>query len=63
MAGAANGVAATVALGALSEGLVAGYGAFAGGSGADLLVAQGTLIRRPNRPARRSHTKSTLSVL
>ncbi|MBC8448910.1 MAG: ABC transporter permease [Chloroflexi bacterium] len=40
MAGVAIGVAAIVALGALAEGLVAGYGAISGGSGADLLVAQ-----------------------
>jgi len=40
MAGVAIGVAAIVALGALAEGLVAGYGALGTGSGADLLVAQ-----------------------
>ena len=44
MAGVAIGVAAIVALGALAEGLVTGYGAFAGGSGADLLVAQADAI-------------------
>ena len=44
MAGVAIGVAAIVALGALAEGLVAGYGAFSGGSGADLLVAQADAI-------------------
>jgi len=34
------GVAAVVALGALADGFVEGYGAIAGGSGADLLVVQ-----------------------
>ena len=38
--GIAVGVAAVVALGALAEGLVEGYSAIAGGSGADLLVVQ-----------------------
>jgi ABC-type antimicrobial peptide transport system permease subunit len=38
--GIAVGVAAVVALGALAEGVVEGYGAMAGGSGADLLVIQ-----------------------
>jgi ABC-type antimicrobial peptide transport system permease subunit len=38
--GIAVGVAAVVALGALSEGVAEGYGAMAGGSGADLLVVQ-----------------------
>ena len=38
--GIAVGVAAVVALGALAEGFVEGYGAIAGGSGADLLVVQ-----------------------
>jgi ABC-type antimicrobial peptide transport system permease subunit len=38
--GIAIGVAAVVALGALAEGFVEGYGAIAGGSGADLLVVQ-----------------------
>ena len=38
--GIAIGVAAIVALGALSNGLVAGYGSLSGGSGADLMVAQ-----------------------
>ncbi len=40
IASVAIGVAAIVALGALAEGLAAGYGAPASGSGADLLVAQ-----------------------
>jgi ABC-type antimicrobial peptide transport system permease subunit len=44
MAGVAIGVAAIVALGALAEGLVAGYGSLSGGSGADLLVAQADAI-------------------
>jgi ABC-type lipoprotein release transport system permease subunit len=44
MAGVAIGVAAIVALGALAEGLVAGYGALSGGSGADLLVAQADAV-------------------
>ncbi len=44
VAGVAIGVAAIVALGALAEGLVAGYGALGGGSGADLLVAQADAI-------------------
>jgi ABC-type antimicrobial peptide transport system permease subunit len=38
--GIAVGVAAVVALGALAEGFLEGYGAIAGGSGADLLVVQ-----------------------
>jgi ABC-type antimicrobial peptide transport system permease subunit len=38
--GIAVGVAAVVALGALAEGFVQGYGAIAGGSGADILVVQ-----------------------
>jgi ABC-type antimicrobial peptide transport system permease subunit len=38
--GIAVGVAAVVALGALAHGLTTGYGDIAGGSGADLLVAQ-----------------------
>jgi ABC-type antimicrobial peptide transport system permease subunit len=38
--GIAVGVAAVVALGALADGFVEGYGAIAGGSGADLLVVQ-----------------------
>ncbi|HIP95958.1 MAG TPA: ABC transporter permease, partial [Anaerolineae bacterium] len=38
------GVAAIVALGALAEGLAAGYGALGGGSGADLLVAQADAV-------------------
>ena len=40
IAGIAVGVAAVVALGALADGFVEGYGAIAGGSGADLLVVQ-----------------------
>jgi len=44
VAGVAIGVAAIVALGALAEGLAAGYGALGGGSGADLLVAQSDVI-------------------
>lgn len=40
MAGIAIGVAAIVALGALAEGLISGYGALGTGSGADLLVAK-----------------------
>ncbi len=44
VAGVAIGVAAIVALGALAEGLAAGYGALGGGSGADLLVAQADAI-------------------
>ena len=38
--GIAVGVAAVVALGALADGFVQGYGSIAGGSGADLLVVQ-----------------------
>ena len=38
--GIAVGVAAVVALGALADGFIAGYGDMAGGSGADLLVIQ-----------------------
>jgi len=38
--GIAMGVAAVVALGALAQGLVDGYGAMGGGSGADILVMQ-----------------------
>ncbi|MEA3397279.1 MAG: ABC transporter permease [Chloroflexota bacterium] len=38
--GIAIGVAAVVALGALAQGFIDGYGALSGGSGADLLVAQ-----------------------
>ena len=38
--GIAVGVAAVVALGALADGLIEGYGALSGGSGADLLVVQ-----------------------
>jgi len=38
--GIAVGVAAVVALGALADGLIEGYAALAGGSGADLLVVQ-----------------------
>jgi len=44
MAGVAIGVAAIVALGALAEGLTAGYGALGGGSGADLLVAEADAV-------------------
>jgi ABC-type lipoprotein release transport system permease subunit len=44
MAGVAIGVAAIVALGALAEGLAAGYGALGGGSGADLLVADADAV-------------------
>ena len=44
VAGVAIGVAAIVALGSLSEGLAAGYGALGGGSGADLLVVQSDVI-------------------
>jgi ABC-type lipoprotein release transport system permease subunit len=44
VAGVAIGVAAIVALGALAEGLDAGYAALGGGSGADLLVAQSDAI-------------------
>ena len=44
VAGVAIGVAAIVALGALAEGLAAGYGALGGSSGADLLVAQADAI-------------------
>jgi len=40
MFGIAVGVAAVVALGALADGFVQGYGALSGGSGADLLVVQ-----------------------
>ncbi len=38
--GIAIGVAAVVALGALAEGFISGYGALGGGSGADILVMQ-----------------------
>jgi len=44
MAGVAIGIAAIVALGALAQGLLEGYGALAGGSGADLLVAQADAV-------------------
>jgi ABC-type antimicrobial peptide transport system permease subunit len=44
LAGVAIGVAAIVALGAMAEGFMAGYGALGGGSGADLLVAQSDSI-------------------
>jgi len=44
MAGVAIGVAAIVAMGALSEGLAAAYGALSGGSKADLLVAQADAV-------------------
>jgi ABC-type antimicrobial peptide transport system permease subunit len=40
MLGIAIGVAAVIALGAMAEGISEGYSAFAGGSGADLLVTQ-----------------------
>jgi ABC-type antimicrobial peptide transport system permease subunit len=40
MLGIAIGVAAVIALGAMAEGVAEGYVAFAGGSGADLLVTQ-----------------------
>ncbi len=40
MLGIAIGVAAVIALGAMAEGIAEGYAAFAGGSGADLLVTQ-----------------------
>ena len=38
--GIAVGVAAVIALGALADGFIQGYGAMSGGSGADLLVVQ-----------------------
>jgi ABC-type antimicrobial peptide transport system permease subunit len=44
MAGIAIGVAAIVALGALAEGLISGYGALGTGSGADLLVAKADAV-------------------
>jgi ABC-type antimicrobial peptide transport system permease subunit len=44
MAGVAIGVAAIVALGALSGGLVAAYGSLSGGSQTDLMVAQADAI-------------------
>ena len=44
VAGVAIGVAAIVALGALSGGLAAAYGAIAGGSKADMLVAQADAV-------------------
>jgi len=44
VAGVAIGVAAIVALGALSEGLAEAYGALSGGSQADLLVAQADAV-------------------
>ncbi len=44
IAGVAIGVAAIVALGTLSEGLAAAYGALSGGSKADLLVAQSDAV-------------------
>lgn len=40
MLGIAIGVAAVIALGAMAEGIAQGYAAFAGGSGADLLVTR-----------------------
>jgi ABC-type antimicrobial peptide transport system permease subunit len=40
MFGIGIGVAAVIALGAMAEGIAEGYAAFAGGSGADLLVIQ-----------------------
>ena len=40
MFGIGIGVAAVIALGAMAEGIAAGYAAFAGGSGADLLVTR-----------------------
>jgi len=40
MLGIGIGVAAVIALGAMAQGIVEGYAAFAGGSGADLLVTQ-----------------------
>ncbi|MFQ5611190.1 MAG: ABC transporter permease [Anaerolineae bacterium] len=40
MLGIAIGVAAVIALSAMAEGIAQGYAAFAGGSGADLLVTQ-----------------------
>jgi len=40
MFGIAIGVAAVIALGAMAEGIAEGYAAFAGGSGADLLVTK-----------------------
>ena len=40
MFGIGIGVAAVIALGAMAEGIAAGYAAFAGGSGADLLVTK-----------------------
>jgi len=40
MLGIGIGVAAVIALGAMAEGLAEGYAAFAGGSGADLLVTK-----------------------
>ena len=42
--GIAVGVAAVVALGALADGFIAGYGALSGGSDADLLVMQDDAI-------------------
>jgi ABC-type antimicrobial peptide transport system permease subunit len=44
MAGVAIGVAATVALGAMADGIIEGYGDVAGGSGADLLAMQAEAI-------------------
>jgi ABC-type lipoprotein release transport system permease subunit len=43
-AGVAIGVTAIVALGALAEGLISGYSALGGGSGADLVVAQADAV-------------------
>jgi ABC-type antimicrobial peptide transport system permease subunit len=40
MFGIGIGVAAVIALGAMAEGIAEGYAAFAGGSGADLLVTK-----------------------
>jgi ABC-type antimicrobial peptide transport system permease subunit len=44
MLGIAIGVAAVVALGAMADGIAEGYAAFAGGSGADLLVTQAEAV-------------------
>ena len=42
--GIAIGVAAVIALGAMADGIAEGYAAFAGGSGADLLVTQADAV-------------------
>ncbi len=42
--GIAIGVAAVIALGAMADGIAKGYAAFAGGSGADLLVTQADAV-------------------